>query len=199
MGQVRRDDAEIPESCETAARVRGGGGLIQSVWTPFARLESFAFSARTKMLPLVDDDEAKVGKPDVVRSERLRCRPRPSVARDADSFVSLVADPIRLATGSPRQCRADRTAAECRDVLLRQTVVGTRDGNMVTCERTAAAARKRTSVLPKPTSPQTTRFHGMTGREIVPGVLNRARLIRSSWKYGTARDETSHRRTPRSG
>src|SRR5882757_495606 len=141
------------------------------------------------MLLLVDDDEAKVGKPDVVRSERLRA--------DHDlqfpATQPLLRFPrLRTRYGSRQapHVNAERTEplAECRDVLLRQDRRRHRDGNLFPCERNGRGRTQRYLRLTETDVTADDPIHGMTGREIVQDVLNRARLIdrREIWK---ARDE----------
>ena len=94
------------------------------------------------------------------------------------SFVSRVsaADVARdrFPTSIPSGPNRLRKVATC---CRARTVVGTAMATCLPDSATAAAARNATSVLPKPTSPQTTRSIGMAGRKIIQHVLNGLRLV----------------------
>jgi hypothetical protein len=106
---------------------------------------------------LVDDQEAEVGKSDVALQQLVRA--------DEDVDLAGLSDPARRVY--PRRSKARQhldahgpvgeAVAEGVVVLLRQQRGGHQHGDLAPLAVAMKAARMATSVLPKPTSPQTSR------------------------------------------
>ena len=167
-----------------------GVALIQSVWTPFARLESFAFSAAPKCC-----SSSMMTSPrsaNFTSFEARACVPTTTFnfPRRSPSFVSLVSGSRR----GPRQAShldAERTEplAEGRDVLPGENGCRHCDGDLFARERDGRGRAQRDLGLAEADVAADDPIHGMTGREIVQNVLDRPRLVdrREIWK---ARDES---------
>jgi hypothetical protein len=141
-----------------AARVRGVGvALIQRAWIPLASSESFAFSAAPKCC-----SSSMITRPRSANFTSLEARAWvPTTTFNlplfSPSFASLVsaaeAARDKLSTSIWNGAKRLRKVATC---CLAKTVVGTAIATCFPDSTTAAAARKATSVLPNPTSPQMT-------------------------------------------
>ena len=72
MNRRRSNNAQVPETCKTRRqRARYRRGAHPKSMNALRKTRKFRLLRRTKVLLLIDDDKAEVGKPNVSRAESL--------------------------------------------------------------------------------------------------------------------------------
>ena len=136
---------------------------------------------RAEALFLVHHQQAEVVEPHALRRERM--------GADGDMHLALGdsgADGARLGRRGQAGERLDRKPKPSKrrrkvcEVLAHQHRGRRQQRHLLPASAAAAAARSATSVLPKPTSPQTRRSIGLAGGEVGQGRRDRRRLVRVS-------------------
>ena len=169
--------------------------------------------ADAEMLLLVDDDEAEVLEARrscrAPHGCRRRCRRPPSASPFLTSRCS--AAPTMRESWPMRTGRPAKRWRKFWVCWRASSVVGTTIAVCLPLIAAAKAARSATSVLPKPTSPQTSRSIGRPAAEIVERRLDRAapgpasrhrgsarrirrRALRAAVRRGAERDQALRRR-----
>ena len=160
--------SRTPESA--SCKVRGIGVAVSVRTCTSARsCLSFSLCVDAEMLLLVDDEQAEVPEPDGLAEQRM------GADDDVDAAVGDA-----LLRPAPARCRRrgarpGRSGSESRGSARRRSwcagarasVVGTTTATCLPFMAVTKAARNATSVLPKPTSPQTRRSIGRPDAELV--------------------------------
>jgi hypothetical protein len=158
----RGDDAEGLQADQRRLQgARDGRGRQRQYVDALAHLAQGRLLPRAETLLLVDHHQAEVLEAHALGRQRVGADGDADLAGGEGALGFLRLGRRRQARERPDpQAEAGETLAEGLQVLARQHGGGRQHSHLLARQRRYAAARSATSVLPKPTSPQTSRSIG---------------------------------------